>query len=100
MVRRAQVMQFDPIATAVFSQPLHLHAGQLVLDRLILVHSGHIMIRGSQGALGMLYPDSPFFQIKKCHRRGDFVDEVFVDKKHVGTCRHRFDYVCIPDFIK
>ena len=100
VVCRAQVMKFNVVLRTIFAQPFYLHARKLILDGLILIYRRHIVIWGSDGPVGILDTDASFLQIEKSYRRGHFVNEVLVYKKHIGTSRYGFDYVCIPDFIK
>ena len=100
MVGRTQVMKFDSVLLAVFTESFHLHSGKLVLDRLILVDSRNVMIRSSNGSVRVFDSNTALFQIKESYRGSHFMDKMLIDEEYIWSCWHGFDHVRIPDFIK
>jgi hypothetical protein len=64
--------------SGILRKGVHLKAGDLVTDRLILPHGGDIMIGRERGTPGAVYLQTTCPQTCKCLRTGHLVTEMSV----------------------
>ncbi|EMR00717.1 hypothetical protein ADICEAN_04158 [Cesiribacter andamanensis AMV16] len=96
----AQPIELNAPLLAVFSEFIHLRAGQGVPDGQVLVFGGHVMVGGGHDLLPAKKGQAAGLQLIKGLGAGHLMDQVLINVKHIKPARNRADHMGVPDLVK
>ena len=95
-----EAVKGNSMSFTVFGQLIHLKAGKVVANWLVLINGRHVVVRSCHGTVGAEHFESARIKSGKSLRTGHFMDQVLVDVHHTWAIFDLFNYVGVPDLIE